>query len=86
MIEWLQQHGVEALIAVLLAVSVWIIKRAVATQDSHETRISGLETDRVTREDFDELRASLTATAAHNQERTESRMDRLFEKISELQK
>jgi hypothetical protein len=84
--DWLAQHLIEVVIAALVGLAAWLLRRFVGGVDSHERRIGALEQDRVTREDFDELRASLTATAAHNQERTETRMDRLFEKISELKK
>jgi len=85
--------GFSALWALFMALLLWNMRRQVAASDSHgtgiaahNTRITILESTSITREDFDEMRASLTATAAHNQKRTETRMDRLFEKVSELKK
>lgn len=79
---WLQQHAVELLIASLLGLIAWNLRRFIATQDNHGTRISKLETNMVTREHFDELRASLTATATNNQNRTEERLDRMWEHMA----
>lgn len=75
---WLQQHAVELLIASLLGLIAWNLRRFIATQDNHGTRIVALETNQVTRADFDELRHSMMATATNNQSRTEKRLDELM--------
>ncbi len=80
--EWLKQHLVGVGIAGLLALIAWLLRRGVGKVDGHEARIAGLEKDRVTRDDLDELRASLTATVAHAQERTETRLDRILERLA----
>lgn len=82
MTAWFTQHGIETLIALLLGVIAYGLRRFIATQDAHGERLNALEADRVTRDDFDELRHSLTATATHNQERTESRLDRILESMA----
>lgn len=79
---WLEQHIVEILIAGLLGLIAWNLRRFVATQDSHGRRIVELETGRVSREDFDELRHSLMATATQNQMRTEERLDRIWQHLA----
>lgn len=81
---WLEQHVVEVLIAILLAVIAFSMRRFIATQDAHGERIKALETDRVTRDDFDELRHSLTATAAQNHELVTARLDRILEHMAGL--
>lgn len=68
MIGWLEQHIIELLSAGLLGLILWNIRRFISTQDSHGKEIAALKEDRVTRDDFDELRSSLTATATQNHE------------------
>jgi hypothetical protein len=80
MSTWLSQHLVELLIATLLAIIAWSIRRFVTIVDSHEIRITALERDGVTRDQIDELRHSLMATMTQNHERTEQRLDRLLER------
>ncbi len=79
--NWLSQHLIEVLMATLLALIAWQLKRFISTQDSHASRIGELEKDRVTRDHIDELRSSLMATISQNHERTESRLDRILERM-----
>lgn len=83
MAPWLAQHLVELLIASLVGLAVYNLRRLVTSQDDHDRRIVALETDRITRDDFDELRHSLTATAANNQTRVEQRLDRIMERLAQ---
>jgi hypothetical protein len=83
MAPWLAQHLVELLIAGLLGLAIYNLRRLVTEQDDHGKRITALETNRVTRDDFDELRSSLMATATQNHERVEQRLDRILERLAE---
>lgn len=83
MAPWLSQHLVELLIASLVGLAVYNLRRLVEGQDDHGKRIVALETDRITRDDFDELRHSLTATAVNNQMRVEQRFDRIMERLAQ---
>lgn len=58
-----------------LTVLSWVGVRQVS-------RIDELEKDRVTRNDFDELRHSLTASITNAQERTEARLDKIWEHLA----
>jgi hypothetical protein len=44
-------------------------------------RIRKLEEDRVTREDFDELRQSMMATFTNGHDRLEDKLDRIIERL-----
>ncbi len=82
MLDWLDQHGIEALIAGLLTVIAFGFRRFAAAQDKNTADIAELQKNRVTRDDFDELRSSLMATATQNHNRLEERLDRIWQHLS----
>lgn len=59
-----------ALVAVLAWLGVDLYKR-----------VKKLEEDRVTREDFDELRHSLMATFIHGHDKLEAKIDKLIDRL-----
>lgn len=65
--------------ATVMAGFWWLIQREVKRVDTtlqlHTRQISELQKDRVTKDDMDELRSSLTATIVHGFERTEKQFD-----------
>lgn len=74
-------HLPEAIGAASAAVGAWFAARG-ARLRALARRVTRLEKERVTRDDFDELRSSLTASISHNQQRTEERLDRIWEHLA----
>lgn len=60
--------------AILVATFGWMWRR-------QATRLDALEKDRVTRTDFDELRASMLATFTNGHNRLEDKLDRIIERL-----
>ena len=76
--EWLLEHIPESIAAFLVTVVGWMAQRAIAKVDRQEERIAALERDRVTKQDFDELRESMNATFTHGMDRIERRTDQIL--------
>lgn len=76
--DW--KNAAIALLGALVGLLGWIgrreLKRAEMTQQDHASRIGVLEKDRVTRDDFDELRSSLTASITGGYERLENSVEK----------
>ena len=85
--DWMQ-HLPAGVAAVLLGVVGWFTKReAVRVEgrlNSHAERLRELEADRVTRDDIDELRASLTASINLGVQRVETSINRVETDVREL--
>lgn len=75
--DWLAAHLPESVAALLAVLTGWFTQRGNRIR-SHARRISKLESDRVTREDFDELRESMNATFTNGIERVERRTDEIL--------
>lgn len=69
-----------SLLGILMGLLGWIgrreLKRAEVTQQDHASRLGVLERDRVSRDDFDELRSSLTASITVGVERLENSVEK----------
>lgn len=76
--DWLVDHLPESLIAAMLSVIGWWVQRKLARNDAFEARITALERNRVTKEDFDELRESMNATFVNGMQRIENRTDQIL--------
>ena len=83
--SWLQDGWkvAQALFGGIVGIVVGIAKRESNRIDkalrSHSDKLDDLQSNRVTREDFDELRESLTATVVNSYERLEKISDRRHE-------
>lgn len=84
--EFLTQHWPEGLIAAMTGLLTFFGRREIkrnddwhkkheARYDDHEDRIDELEADRVTRDDFDELRHSMMASFENMANRFETKVD-----------
>lgn len=69
----------QAIGAVLIAMFVWLVKREIKRVDDtlheHAGKIGELQLNRVTKDDMDELRASLTATVTNGFQLLDRRVD-----------
>lgn len=85
--QWLRDHWPEGLVLAVLGLLRWLGVREVNRVDKaiedHEERLGVLEKDHITREDFDELRSSLTATITNTAERAENRLDLILKHLLE---
>lgn len=79
--DWLAAHLPESATVTIGAIGAWWTQRGSKLR-SLARRVTKLENDRVTREHVDELRESLNASIAHNQIRTEERLDRIWEHLA----
>lgn len=80
--DWLVNHLPEALLTAVFAVVGWWVQRRIARAEKLEARIVLLERDSVTKETIDELRESMTQQIAHNQTRTEDRLERIWQRLA----
>jgi hypothetical protein len=72
--EPMDNHWIEWLLGAWATLLTWLGTRAVGRLDDHETRLRAVETDRVTHNDIDELRQSLTASIVNVGARAENNM------------
>lgn len=75
--DWLAAHLPESVVTIIAFVTAWFTQRG-ARLRAHHKRIQKLETERVTREDFDELRESMNATFTNGMDRLERRTDEIL--------
>lgn len=72
--DW--KNAAIALLGAIVGLLGWGGKRALQRQAEHQQRIEALERDRVSRDDFDELRSSLTASISVGIERLENSVEK----------
>jgi hypothetical protein len=76
-------HWIEWLLGGYVAIMTWLGKREVRRVDDHDIRIRTLESNRVTHDDIDELRQSLTASMVNVCERLENQTRTMHEENRE---
>jgi hypothetical protein len=70
--DWLIAHLPDPILTAVFAVVGWWMQRKVARSEALEARVAALEQQRVTKDDFDELRESMNATFTNGIERVET--------------
>jgi CTP:molybdopterin cytidylyltransferase MocA len=76
--DWLIAHLPDPILTAVFAVVGWWMQRKVARSEALEARVAALEQQRVTKDDFDELRESMNATFTNGIERVERRTDEIL--------
>jgi hypothetical protein len=76
--DWLLDHLPEWIAGALVGIAAWFAQRAISKVDAQEERIAALERKTVTKDDFDELRESMTSTFVNGMQRLEMRQDQIL--------
>lgn len=76
--DWFFDHVPESFIAAMLSVVGWWVQRKIARADALEARIVALERDKVTKDNIEELRESMTSSITHAFARVETRTDEIL--------
>lgn len=85
--DFIVEHWPKGVFASAMGLAAWLgrreIKRNDDDHDDYDVRIKEVEKRHVSRDDFDELRSSMTASMVNLSERMENNMNRMHDQNSD---